>query len=127
MRGIVTRLLVASLLCLALVSLASAGVHPRKFKKYNPAAERLEQQGTKASAVKVNRSPRQVAGANERRQYYPCVSCFRVGSKEMCTTPFCPDNYQCDRSSKRCHKKANIRGKPEPAVPEEEAAPPAAN
>ncbi|GAB6029518.1 hypothetical protein CHUAL_005269 [Chamberlinius hualienensis] len=120
------------LLVIVLVALAFATEVPskRKHKKYDPLSLSFTS-GAKDDGLPVSqdqkpglhRSPRQ-ANLNERRQYYPCISCFRVGTREICTSPYCPENYQCDRASKRCHKKANVRNRPEEEVEQTPAPPP---
>lgn len=81
--------------------------HFRLRKKYDPTQSKL----VSAKHRQPHRSPRQTL--NEERQYYPCITCFQLGTRERCTTPYCPEGLECDKFSRRCHKKAKIPGRTE--------------
>lgn len=53
-----------------------------------------------------SRRPRQ-SSDHEKKELFPCITCFPIGSRELCTTPSCPDGYQCDKPSRRCHRRAS--------------------
>jgi len=56
----------------------------------------------------------------ERRDYYPCMSCFQMSTREICTKPRCPEGQECDKTSRRCHKRSNTGANRRRSRPEQE-------